>query len=83
MPMFPEERAWVAHCMAGGCASVATSFVYTPSECVKQRCQVSGAMTAWQATRGIVAEGGVRAVQGMDRGAMPKHTTVGDQVFRL
>ena len=37
MPMFPEERAWVAHCMAGGCASVATSFVYTPSECVKQR----------------------------------------------
>lgn len=59
MPMFPEECAWVAHCMAGGCASVATSFVYTPSECVKQRCQVSGAMTAWQATRGIVAEGGV------------------------
>ena len=37
LPMFPEERSWVAHCVAGGCASVATSFVYTPSECVKQR----------------------------------------------
>ena len=59
-PMFPAEKAWVAHCLAGGCASVATSFVYTPSECVKQRCQVShGAVTALGATRAIVAEGGV------------------------
>lgn len=59
-PMFPAEKAWVAHCLAGGCASVATSFVYTPSECVKQRCQVShGAVTALGATRAIIAEGGV------------------------
>jgi len=59
LPMFPEERSWVAHCVAGGCASVATSFVYTPSECVKQRCQVSGAAAAWGATRAIVRAEGV------------------------
>ena len=30
MPGLPEEKRWIAHCIAGGCASVATSFVYTP-----------------------------------------------------
>ena len=58
-PMFSEDRQWVAHCAAGGAASVATSFVYTPSECVKQRCQVSGNVKAWQAARMIVRESGV------------------------
>lgn len=57
--MFPEEKKWVAHCLAGGCASVATSFVYTPSECIKQRCQVQGAVSAWAATRSIVAADGI------------------------
>jgi hypothetical protein len=38
---------------------VATSFVYTPSECIKQRCQVNGAVSAWAATRSIVAADGV------------------------
>ena len=28
MPGLPEEKRWIAHCIAGGCASVATSFVY-------------------------------------------------------
>jgi len=59
LPMFPEEKKWVAHCLAGGCASLATSFVYTPSECIKQRCQVTGAVSAWAATRSIVATDGV------------------------
>ena len=58
-PLFSEDRQWVAHCAAGGAASVATSFVYTPSECVKQRCQVSGNVKAWQAARMIVRESGV------------------------
>jgi hypothetical protein len=58
-PLFSEDRQWVAHCAAGAAASVATSFVYTPSECVKQRCQVSGNVKAWQAARMIVRESGV------------------------
>lgn len=58
-PLFSEDRQWVAHCAAGAAASVTTSFVYTPSECVKQRCQVSGNVKAWQAARMIVRESGV------------------------
>eukprot|EP00850_Spirogloea_muscicola_P020232 SM000210S06746 [mRNA] locus=s210:128173:131311:+ [translate_table: standard] len=38
----PNEHWAVAHCVAGGCASVATSFVFTPSEAVKQRMQLGG-----------------------------------------
>ena len=72
-PMFSEDRQWVAHCAAGGAASVATSFVYTPSECVKQRCQVSGNVKAWQAARMIVRESGVGAVQRVDRGVVSEH----------
>jgi hypothetical protein len=34
-----EERGWIRHCLAGASASVATSFVYTPSECVKNQVQ--------------------------------------------
>ena len=59
LPMFPQEKQWVAHCLAGGCASVATSVVYTPSECIKQRCQINGAVSAWSATKSIVAADGV------------------------
>ncbi|XP_073396951.1 S-adenosylmethionine carrier 1, chloroplastic/mitochondrial-like isoform X2 [Physcomitrium patens] len=29
----PEDMSALAHCVAGGCACVATSFVYTPSDC--------------------------------------------------
>jgi hypothetical protein len=37
-----QDMSALAHCAAGGCASVATSIVYTPSECVKQQMQVNG-----------------------------------------
>lgn len=35
-----QEHQSLAHCIAGGCASVATSFVFTPSERIKQQMQV-------------------------------------------
>eukprot|EP00899_Mesostigma_viride_P025345 jgi/Mesvir1/5996/Mv00745-RA.1 len=35
----PKKYHALAHCAAGACASIATSFVYTPSECVKSRMQ--------------------------------------------
>jgi hypothetical protein len=40
LPFIPQGMAALAHCTAGGCASFATSIVYTPSECVKQQMQV-------------------------------------------
>lgn len=61
-PHFPKDKQWIAHCVAGGVASVATSVVYTPSEVVKQRCQVSGNVGAWRACTQIVSEGGVRGL---------------------
>lgn len=38
--LFMQEYYSFAHCMAGGCASVATSFIFTPSERIKQQMQV-------------------------------------------
>lgn len=35
-----QEYQSVAHCIGGGCASVATSFIFTPSERIKQQMQV-------------------------------------------
>lgn len=35
-----QEFHSLAHCTAGGCASVATSFIFTPSERIKQQMQV-------------------------------------------
>lgn len=35
-----QEFHSLAHCFAGGCASVATSFIFTPSERIKQQMQV-------------------------------------------
>ncbi|KAK9143740.1 hypothetical protein Syun_013140 [Stephania yunnanensis] len=40
LPLLPEGYQSVAHCMAGGCSSIATSFIFTPSECIKQQMQV-------------------------------------------
>ena len=37
---FVQEYCSFAHCVAGGCASIATSFVFTPSEHIKQQMQV-------------------------------------------
>lgn len=35
-----QEYHSFAHCTAGGCASIATSFIFTPSERIKQQMQV-------------------------------------------
>ena len=35
-----QEYHSLAHCMAGGCASIATSFIFTQSERIKQQMQV-------------------------------------------
>eukprot|EP00258_Populus_trichocarpa_P036276 XP_024452295.1 uncharacterized protein LOC7465865 isoform X2 [Populus trichocarpa] len=40
LPHFPKEHHSFAHCIAGGCASIATSFVFTPSERIKQQMQI-------------------------------------------
>ncbi|GBG81440.1 hypothetical protein CBR_g32117 [Chara braunii] len=60
LPCLPKKYHSVAHCVAGGCASVATSFVFTPSECVKQRLQVGGTYTnSWAALVGILQSEGL------------------------
>ena len=48
-PRVGPRRAWVAHCAGGAAASVATSVVYTPCECIKGRVQSGLASNAWQA----------------------------------
>lgn len=56
----PEDMSALAHCAAGGCASVATSFVYTPSECVKQQMQVNGLyQNSWKAFTSLLKQGGL------------------------
>ncbi|KAJ9147924.1 hypothetical protein P3X46_030038 [Hevea brasiliensis] len=40
LPLFSKEYHSVAHCVSGGCASIAASFVFTPSEHVKQQMQI-------------------------------------------
>ncbi|KAK3268875.1 hypothetical protein CYMTET_22645 [Cymbomonas tetramitiformis] len=57
-PRMPEGCTWIAHSAAGGCASVATSFLYTPSECVKQQMQVGTYRTTANAIRGIALKQG-------------------------
>ncbi|KAL7165366.1 hypothetical protein ACSBR2_041122 [Camellia fascicularis] len=60
LPFFPKEYRSIAHCMAGGCASVATSFIFTPSERVKQQMQVgSHYQNCWNALVGIIKKGGL------------------------
>ncbi|CAH1451408.1 unnamed protein product [Lactuca virosa] len=59
LPLFAKEHQSLAHCIAGGCASVATSFVFTPSERIKQQMQVgSHYHSCWNAFWGIVGKGG-------------------------
>ncbi|KAC9177481.1 hypothetical protein E3N88_46241 [Mikania micrantha] len=59
LPLFAKEHHSLAHCVAGGCASVATSFVFTPSERIKQQMQVSSRYhSCWNALLGIVGKGG-------------------------
>mmetsp|Transcript_2150 Transcript_2150/g.3665 ORF Transcript_2150/g.3665 Transcript_2150/m.3665 type:complete len:426 (-) Transcript_2150:553-1830(-) len=58
LPNLPEDRKWLAHVVAGGLASVATSFVYTPSECIKQRMQVTAHKSTWLALQTILRQDG-------------------------
>lgn len=63
LPLFPKEYYSFAHCMAGGCASIATSFIFTPSERIKQQMQVgSHYQNCWSALIGIIRSGGLRSL---------------------
>ncbi|KAM7255781.1 hypothetical protein ACFE04_011522 [Oxalis oulophora] len=60
LPRLPKEYSSVAHCVGAGCASVATSFIFTPSERVKQQMQVgSQYRNSWNALIGILRNGGL------------------------
>ncbi|XP_058200808.1 uncharacterized protein LOC131315646 isoform X1 [Rhododendron vialii] len=60
LPFLPKEYQSVAHCIGGGCASVATSFIFTPSERIKQQMQVgSHYQNCWNALVGIISKGGL------------------------
>lgn len=60
LPLFPKESHSLAHCFAGGCASIATSFIFTPSERIKQQMQVGVHYNnCWNALVGIIKNGGL------------------------
>ncbi|KAM3321752.1 hypothetical protein P3S67_002903 [Capsicum chacoense] len=60
LPLFPKECHSFAHCLAGGCASIATSFIFTPSERIKQQMQVgSHYKNSWNAFIEIIRSGGL------------------------
>ncbi|WOL10109.1 hypothetical protein Cni_G18863 [Canna indica] len=60
LPILPKEYHSVAHCFAGGCSSIATSFVFTPSERIKQQMQVgSQYQNCWNAFIGCLEKGGL------------------------
>ncbi|ESQ38357.1 hypothetical protein EUTSA_v10028506mg [Eutrema salsugineum] len=60
LPLFPKEYCSLTHCIAGGSASVATSFIFTPSERIKQQMQVSSHYrNCWTALFGIIQKGGL------------------------
>ncbi|KAK9277768.1 hypothetical protein L1049_007315 [Liquidambar formosana] len=60
LPLLPKDYHSFAHCMAGGCASIATSFIFTPSERIKQQMQVgSHYQNCWNALVGIIGKGGL------------------------
>ncbi|GMH29743.1 hypothetical protein Nepgr_031586 [Nepenthes gracilis] len=60
LPLLPKEYHSFAHCTAGGCASIATSFIFTPSERIKQQMQVSSHyQNCWSAIVKIIGGGGL------------------------
>ncbi|XP_010455552.1 PREDICTED: probable S-adenosylmethionine carrier 2, chloroplastic [Camelina sativa] len=60
LPLFPKEYCSLTHCVAGGSASIATSFIFTPSERIKQQMQVgSHYRNCWTALVGIIQKGGL------------------------
>lgn len=63
VPFFPKEYQSLAHCLAGGCASIATSFIFTPSERIKQQMQVgSHYRNCWNALIEIIQKGGLSSL---------------------
>ncbi|GLJ42297.1 hypothetical protein SUGI_0875590 [Cryptomeria japonica] len=59
LPHLAKEYHAFAHCIAGGCASIATSFIYTPTDCIKQQMQVgSQYRNSWLALRSVIDKGG-------------------------
>ncbi|KAJ1411812.1 Mitochondrial substrate/solute carrier [Sesbania bispinosa] len=59
LPYLPKEYYSFAHCVGGGCASIATSFIFTPSERIKQQMQVrSHYHNCWDVLVGIIRKGG-------------------------
>ncbi|KAK6947786.1 Mitochondrial substrate/solute carrier [Dillenia turbinata] len=60
LPCIPKGYHSFAHCAAGGCASIATSFIFTPTERIKQQMQVhSQYQNCWNAFVGITRKGGL------------------------
>ncbi|KAL8543795.1 hypothetical protein ACS0TY_004377 [Phlomoides rotata] len=60
LPVLPKDYHSLAHCTAGGCASVATSFIFTPSERIKQQMQVSSHYrNCWNAFIHVFQKGGL------------------------
>ncbi|XP_078442505.1 mitochondrial substrate carrier family protein [Wolffia australiana] len=60
LPLLPKDYHSLAHCGAGGCASVATSFIFTPSERIKQQMQVHSCYSnSWNALIGVIRKGGL------------------------
>ncbi|KAL6634884.1 hypothetical protein ACP70R_027555 [Stipagrostis hirtigluma subsp. patula] len=63
LPILPKEYHSIAHCAAGGCSSIATSFVFTPSEYIKQQMQVgSQYQNCWNALVGCLRRGGIASL---------------------
>ncbi|XP_022853680.1 uncharacterized protein LOC111375119 isoform X2 [Olea europaea var. sylvestris] len=63
VPFFPKEYQSLTHCIAGGCASIATSFIFTPSERIKQQMQVgSHYRHCWNAMIEIIQKGGLSSL---------------------
>ncbi|ERM95053.1 uncharacterized protein LOC18422881 isoform X1 [Amborella trichopoda] len=63
LPLLPKGYHSLAHCVAGGSASIATSFIFTPSERIKQQMQIgSHYHTCWKAFIGILEKGGVSSL---------------------
>jgi hypothetical protein len=58
-PLVAPEHLWAVQCASGACASIATSFIFTPTDCVKAHLQVGAYSTAPQAVAGILRSGGV------------------------
>ncbi|XP_057464021.1 uncharacterized protein LOC130753876 [Actinidia eriantha] len=60
LPFLPMGYQSFAHCIGGGGASIATSFIFTPSERIKQQMQVGAHyQNCWNALVGIIKKGGL------------------------